>query len=516
MSSPKHSTNRVIKNTGILYAKMGITMFISLYTTRLILGALGVADFGIFNVVGGAISMLTFLNAAMAGATQRFMSYAEGAGNKERMKSIFNVSVILHFLIALTIGLGLEIVGYFLFHGILNIPENRIPAAQIIYQFMIVSTMFTIMTVPYDAVVNAHENMLYYAIVGIFESLLKMIVAIIVVSIYADKLIVYGLLMACISIIVMIIMRIYCNRKYIECVIAPKKYFDKVLMIEMTGFAGWSFLSTSTSMLGNYGLGIVLNHFFGAVLNAAAGIAGQLNGQLLVFSNTMMKALNPAIVKSEGGGDRKNMLKMSLMGCKFSFFLFAFFAVPFLIETPYILTIWLKNVPEWTILFCRLSIIQTMIEQLFLPLGTSISAQGNIKKISLINSLLNLIPLPFIYILFKLGNPPYIMYIVSIAFWAIISGLIIIYFTIINCDLKLGDYLKAVLYKSLIVFFIPLAIGIIPIYIMQDSFFRLIIVIIASMFSFLSLLFFVGLTSEEKSHMVIVSNTINKKLFKRN
>ena len=186
------TANRIIKNTGFLYAKMGITMFISLYTTRLILNSLGASDFGIFNIVGGSIAMLGFLNAAMASATQRFMSYSEGEGNKEKQKSIFNVSFILHLVISFIIAILLIIAGYFFFNGILNIPEGRIFAAQVIYASLIVSTMFTVMTVPYDAVMNAHENMKYYAIVGIFESLLKLIVAFICVYSTSDKIIVYG------------------------------------------------------------------------------------------------------------------------------------------------------------------------------------------------------------------------------------------------------------------------------------------------------------------------------------
>lgn len=286
------TANRVVKNTGFLYAKMGITMFISLYTTRLILNSLGAADFGIFNIVGGAIAMLGFLNAAMAGATQRFMSYSEGEGNKKKQKSIFNISILLHFFIALAAGIALLIAGYFFFNGILNIPADRIFAAKVVYGSLIVSTMFTVMSVPYDAVLNAHENMKYYAIVGIIESLLKLSVALIVVYTFSDKLIVYGVLMACIPLITLTIMRIYCHKHYTECTIAPKKYWDKTMMKEMTSFAGWSFGNSATSMIGNYGLGIVLNMFFGTVLNAAQGIAGQITGQLCVFASNMLKALN--------------------------------------------------------------------------------------------------------------------------------------------------------------------------------------------------------------------------------
>ncbi len=276
------TANRVIKNTGFLYAKMGITMFISLYTTRLILNSLGASDFGIFNIVGGAISMLGFLNAAMASATQRFMSYSEGEGNREKQKSIFNVSFILHLGISIVVGISLLIAGYFFFNGILNIPQNRIFAAQVIYGSLIISTMFTVMTVPYDAAMNAHENMKYYAIVGIFESFLKLAVAFACVYTSYDKLIVYGILMAGIPLVSLTIMRIYCHKHYEECVIAPRTFWEMKLMKEMTSFAGWNLLGTMSVMISQYGLNIVLNIFHGTIANAAQGISSQVNGQLSV------------------------------------------------------------------------------------------------------------------------------------------------------------------------------------------------------------------------------------------
>ena len=221
------TANRVIKNTGYLYAKMAITMFVSLYTTRLILNSLGASDFGIYNIVGGAIAMLGFLNVAMASATQRFMSFSEGEGNKEKQKYIFNISCVLHLSISIVIGLVLLMAGWFFFHGILNIPEERISAAQVVYGGLIISTMLTVMNVPYDAVMNAHENMRYYAIVGVIESLLKLLVAFACVYTRGDKLIVYGLLMASIPLITLSIMKVYCHRHYEECVISPRRYYDK-------------------------------------------------------------------------------------------------------------------------------------------------------------------------------------------------------------------------------------------------------------------------------------------------
>lgn len=240
------TAKRVVKNTGYLYAKMGVTVFISLYTTRLILNSLGASDFGIFNIVGGAIAMLGFLNAAMASATQRFMSYSEGEGDKEKQKTIFNISFVLHIGIALLVGLVLFGAGFVFFNGVLNIPEDRFFAAQVVYGSLIVSTMFTVATVPYDAVMNAHENMKYYAVVGILESALKLSVALVVARVVGDKLIVYGVLMACIPLIILTIMRVYCHKNYEECVIAPRRYWDRSLAKEMGSFAGFNLMRSSS------------------------------------------------------------------------------------------------------------------------------------------------------------------------------------------------------------------------------------------------------------------------------
>jgi O-antigen/teichoic acid export membrane protein len=295
----------VAKNTGILYARMAITVFISLYSTRLILAALGVSDFGLFNVVGGAIAMLGFLNSSMAGATQRFMSFAQGAGDLEKVKRIFSMSTLLHAGIAVLMILVLEIAGYFFFNGVLNIAPDRLGVAKNIYQFMVVSTFFTVLSVPYEAVITSHENMLVYAILGIIEAILKLGIALYITYSTYDHLTSYGFLMAALSIFLLILRRIYCHHNYAECVFQFHRYYDKSLLKEISSFAGWSLLGASSSMIAGYGQAIVLNIFFGTRINAAQGIAGQISGQLGVFALTLSKALNPLIDKSEGSGDRK-------------------------------------------------------------------------------------------------------------------------------------------------------------------------------------------------------------------
>lgn len=419
------TANRVIKNTGFLYAKMGITMFISLYTTRLILNSLGASDFGIFNIVGGAISMLGFLNAAMASATQRFMSYSEGEGNKEKQKSIFNVSFVLHLGISFVVGIALLIAGYFFFNGILNIPDDRIFAAKVVYGSLIVSTMFTVMTVPYDAAMNAHENMKYYAIVGVFESFLKLAVAFACVYTTFDKLIVYGSLMACIPLITLTIMRVYCHKHYEECVIAPHRYWNKGLMKEMTSFAGWNLFQTAAAMITNNGVGIVMNMFFGTIINAAQGVANQICGQLMTITNNLSKAINPIITKTEGKKDHEKVLRFASTSTKATYFITSLFALPAIITMPLLLKVWLKNVPDYAVFFAQCQLIISMCEQLTAGYNVAITATGKIKGISITKSIVKFSFLPLSYFLFKLDTSIIIVYCILVLIQGVINGLIV-------------------------------------------------------------------------------------------
>lgn len=488
---------------------MGITMFISFYTTRLILNALGASDFGVFTIIGGAIAMLGFLNAAMAGATQRFMSFSEGEGNNEKQRSIFNISIILHFGISIVVGLALLVAGYFFFNGILNIEPERLFAAKVVYGSLIVSTVFTVMTVPYDAVLNAHENMRYYAIVGILESILKLTVAILVVFYSGDKLIIYGVLMAVIPLITMTIMRLYCHKNYIECVISPKKYWNKKLMKEMTGYAGWNTLNISVAMISSYGQGILLNNFFGTRLNAAQGIAGQINGQIQVFAFNMLKALNPIMGKSAGANNTDLLKKSTILGAKFSTALYLLFAIPLFIQTPYILKIWLKEVPDWTVIFVRFQLLKSFIEFQFGTIPSAIAATGRIKNYTIWSVISGFLQLPIIYILFKSGFPPFFMYITTIIFGNILVYVGAVHFAKLYCDFSIRNYIRYVslpLYTVLLVVFG--AMSLVSRLLSISSILLLLGFVFTTIVLFLLSMYFIGCNREERA----LINSIKNKL----
>lgn len=495
------TTSRVIKNTGYLYIKMAITVFISLWTTRIVLNSLGALDFGTYNIVGGAIAMLGFLNSTMTSATQRFMNYAEGQGDKERQKSIFNVSMLLHIIVAVSFGLILVIAAYPLFNGILTILPERLFAAKVVYGSMMLSTMFTVISVPYNAAINAHENMKYYAIIGVFESLLKLIVAFITMKFMGDKLITYGILMACIPFISLTILRIYCRIHYEECILSMRKYCNKHLFKEMTTFAGWNFLGSTSSIIGNYGMGVVLNHFFGSLLNAAQGIANQLNGQLLSFSNNMLKAASPLIAKNEGAGNRKGMLQVSMMANKYSFFLLALFAIPAILEMPFLLKVWLKNVPDWAIIFSQLLLVRSLIDQSVAVFHTSIAAEGHIANYNKLVVFLDILPLLITWFLFANHYPPVAMYIVIIALMGLGKGGLKVYYMKTNCGMHFSQFMHFVLKPILLVSFIAFLVGFTIVSFVPSGWMRLGIVLVCVGMSFLASLWCLGMDANERTEV---------------
>ena len=495
------TTKRVIKNTGFLYIKMAVTVFISLYTTRLILNSLGASDFGIFNIVAGTIGLLGFLNSTMANATQRFMSYAEGEGDIENKRKIFNVSIVLHLIIAFFTVLLLVAVMFPLFDGIINIDNNRIYAAKIVYGSLIISTLLTIINVPYDAVMNAHENMLYYSVIGIIDSIFRLIVALVCVYTTHDKLIVYGVLMMIIPLLTLSVMKIYCHKHYEECVYSLKKYWDVKLVKQIASFSGWNFLTAISSLFSVQGVGLVLNHFYGTVLNAAQGIAQQLNGQMSSFALNMMKALNPVIVKKAGAKNVNGMNTVTIAGCKYSTYLMLFFAIPFIIEVSYVLEIWLREVPEWASVFCVLQIIQTIISQMANSASTAVYAQGDIKGYAIYKSIMNSMPVLLTYLAFRLGAAPYWLYVPMIVVWAVGGNVVIITYAKKKCGLKINEFIKGVIFPVLGVSLIMSICGIMPTVFMSSSFIRLVLTCLLTTIGMVIAMCIFGMETQEKEQI---------------
>lgn len=504
------AVNKVAINTGILYGRMFITIFISLYSTRLLLSALGATDYGLFNVVAGSVAMLGFLNSAMASSSMRFMSHAQGSGDFQSIVSIFNVSFSLHLIIGFILVILFEVAGLFFFDGFLNIPPDRLFAAKIVYQCVIASTFFTVISVPYNAVINSHENMLLYSITSILQAILRLGTAIYITYTGFDKFIIYGILTAASAIVILLIQRVYCHIKYEECKIGLIKYFDKELFKSMTSFGGWSFISNFVSLLNNYGSGILINKFFTPAVNAAQGVANQVNGQVGSFSSIMLKALNPAIVKSEGAGNRGRVLKATMTGSKLAFSLFTLLSVPIFIEMPYVLEVWIKNYPVGTVVFCRLLLIKSLLEQPFFILTTSIGAQGDIKKPTIAKMFVLMLPIPVTFMLYSIGQPPYILYIVLIL-TNLTKDSINVYFSKVNLGLSVGTFLKEVLLKCILFLALVFIVSLLPYFYMNEGFTRFFVVFTTSAIMFLITFYFVLINKNEKE---MIGNMMMKILSK--
>ncbi|WP_421918637.1 lipopolysaccharide biosynthesis protein [Marinifilum sp.] len=489
---------RVVLNTVFLYGKMLISMFIALISTRIVLNALGVDDFGIFNLVAGVIAMLSFLNAAMAVSTQRYLSFYLGVNDKQKLNSIFKSSVVLHLLIGILVVVVMEVAGMFLFDGFFNIAQDRIPTAKLVYHFMVVSTFFTINAVPYDAAIITHEKLLFESVVGVLESALKLAIAIVLtISVKNDRLILYGVLMAALTIVIRIIKSVYCYREFSEC----KSYRQSALKIslikEMFSFAGWNMFGALCGIGRSQGLAIILNLFFGTVVNAAYGIANQVNGQLAAFSQNMLKALNPQIIKSEGRGERQKMLLLAMMACKYGFFLMAFFSIPIIFEMPYILKLWLKIVPDYTIVFCQLALLATLVNQLTIGLQTALQATGKIKVYQSIVGSLLLFNLPISWILLKLGMPAYSV-LISMIFIEMMACLIRIILLKQIGALKIREYFNKVILRIIIPCTFTCCVALIPHTFCDMGFLRFGLVIIVSSLTFVTSFYFTGIDVGER------------------
>ena len=406
------SNKRIAKNTLLLYFRMIITMIISLFTSRVVLDTLGIIDYGIYNVVGGVVIMFGFLNSAMAASTQRFLTFELGRQNSKRLKGVFSMSVTIHVIISIVIILLSETIGVWFINSELTIPAERLTATNWVFQFSVFTSVLTILSVPYDAAIISHERMNVFAYISILEVTLKLAVVYLLQLFGYDKLVLYAILIFLVSLVLRIVYGIYCTRNFKET--KYKFYWEKRLFIEITSFAGWNLFGVFAGIGYGQGVNILLNIFFGPVVNAARGIAFQVMGAVNQLINNFQIAINPPITKAYAINDENNMYKMIFSSSKFSFYLLLVFIIPLFIETKLVLSVWLKNVPDYTISFTRLVLIDLLICSLSGPLQILAQATGRVRKYQLIVSSVLLLNLPFSYLLLKVGYPAQVTFVVSI------------------------------------------------------------------------------------------------------
>ena len=401
----QRSSTRLIVNTGAQYARTIINIALSLYSTRLILNALGLEDYGIFTLIAGIVSMLAFMTNAMVTTTQRFMSYHQTKSNLRTQQAIFGNSVLMHFGVSVIVLIILEIIGLFLFDGFLNIKPERLYAAKIIYQCTIGMILLSFIAAPYKALLISHENIVYTSIVDVCDGILKVCIAVALTIWGTDKLIMYGLLMLLISILNLLAFTTYDFRKYKECIIPRLKYFNKEYLRSMSSFIGWQLYSTGCVVGRTQGTAIIINKFFGTVVNAAFGIALQVNSAVSFISSSLTLAINPQIVKAEGSGDRKKMLQLAEVASKFSFLLLAVIVIPLLFVLHQVLQLWLGEVPEYAVLFCMVILISSLMDQITSGLISANQAIGNVGAYALIINTIKVFTLPILIGLLWYGIP---------------------------------------------------------------------------------------------------------------
>lgn len=506
MSNQTSDNNkRIAKNTIALYIRTLITLAVGLFTSRVVLNVLGVDNFGIYNVVGGVVGMFNIVTTSLSQSISRYLTFELGRNNKERLRVIFCTSVNIQILMSLVIVILAEAIGVWFLNNKMNIPIERLYAANWVFQFSILAFIVNLISVPYNAALIAHEKMKAFAYVSILEALMKLVIAYLLYVSFVDKLITYAFLLLMVSVIIRIVYGQYCKRNFEEC-----KYsfvFNKKLFSDMSKFAGWNFLASTTYIFNTQGINIISNMFFGVAINAARGIATQVDGITRNFVCNFTTAIRPQIVKSYSVGNTKYMNRLVCSGAKYSYFLMLFFALPFMFEAETILQVWLKLVPDHSPTFIRLTMIVSLVWLLGDTMYTSIMAIGKLKKYMIYETCITCLVFPASYFAFYDNMSPDSAYIIY-AFAYILLLLLRLWYLKRVEHFPIGFFLKAVIYpvvlSSLVACIAPLTY---KCFFYDGSIVSFIISICVCVCSFIISVFFFGLSYEER---VLIISKIRK------
>lgn len=488
--------------------RMILNMAVQLYTVRVVLKALGSVDYGLYNVVGGVVTMFAFLSSTMANASQRYFSYEIGRGDYKRLKEVFSITLITYCLLAIILFVLTETVGLWLLNNKLVVPPERLTAANWVFQFSILTFLLTMFQTPYDAIVIAHEKMNVYAYVSILEVSLKLLIVYLLQILPFDKLMSYAVLISIVTLITTSIYKIYCLKNYSESHF--KWFWDRKLFKEITTYSGWSLFGALASIGNNQGINILLNLFFGPKVNASRGISYQLNSSINGFVQNFMTASRPQIIKYYAQGDLNNMEDLVYRSGKFSFFLLFIVSLPLIFETDYILTLWLNDLPIYITFFTRLIILTTLVDTMAYALITASQATGKLKYYQIVVGGCLLLNLPIGYLLLKMGLPPQ-----SIFMLTFINSCICLYLRIYMLKGMLGfsipRFLKKVVVKSLMV----VVLVYVPLYFLSthfpESFLRFLLITVIGVLWSIIVIFFAGIDKQEKEYLFSIIDKLKKK-----
>lgn len=507
----ENKSKRLARNTMVLTFKMLFLLVINLYTSRILLNALGVDDYGIYNVVGGIVAMFSIISSSITAAITRYITFELGKGKNENLNKIFSTAVIIQSFLAIIVLLFLESIGLWFLNVKMNIPLERMYAANWVFQFSIITFVINLISIPYNAAIVAHEKMNAFAYIGLYEGLIKLIIAFAISVSPIDKLIFYALSLCFLSVTVRIIYGIYCKRKFKECIFIW--IFDKKLIKEMFGFAGWNFIGATAGILRDQGGNIVINLFCGPVANAARGIAYQVSGAVHSFLSSFTTAMHPQITKSYASGDNAYFMSLLYRGSKISYYILYIISLPIILYTDYIIQLWLGQSPEHTVNFVRLVLVLSMSEAISAPLITAMLATGDIKKYQIIVGGLNMMNLPISYLLLRNGMPPEFVFITAI----VISQLCLFVrlFLLKNMiNLNMVNFLKNVYFRLLLVSIISFAFSFVMHKLFPINFISLIGITIFSCVCTFICVYYMGLTYMERRSIREVVIKLKKRLIR--
>lgn len=501
MTSHAENTKRIAKNTLMLYVRMLFGMLVSLYTSRVVLNTLGVEDYGIYNVVGGFVAMFSIISSSLSASVSRFLTFELGKGDKKRLKEIFSTSLLIHAVLAGVIFILAESIGVWFLNTQMTIPEERLYAANWVFQASVVSFMFGLFSVPYNASIVSHERMNAFAYIGILDIVLRLLVILFIA--YTpwkfDRLIVYAFLLVAISVFLQSIYWRYCRKHFEECKLELR--FSKVCWKEMSAFAGWNFIGCTAGLLKDQGVNILLNLFIGPIVNAARGIANSVNAAVNAFAGNFMAALNPQIIKSYAAGDKEYMFLLVERGSRFSFYILLILALPILFEAEFILNLWLKQYPDHTANFVRLVLVLSLCDVISNTLINLQLATGKIRNYQIVVGGMLLMNFPLSYLCLQIGFPPESTYMVAI-FISICCLLLRLLFLRRMAGLSVRRYLRNVCVNVLLVsFFAVLMPIIVSSFLANDGWAHFLLICFICIICALFSAYFIGCTKNERQFL---------------
>lgn len=484
---------------------MLLMMAVSLYTSRVVLDKLGITDYGIYNVVGGIVGMLGFLTGAMSNAVLRYLSFEIGRGDKKRVNHIFNVSLMAHVVIAVIVLVIMETVGVWYLNTYINIPADRLNAANWVLQCSVFTTMFTIVQVPYNAIIISKEQMGIYAYISIVEVVLKLAVVYLLVIGHFDRLKLYSVLIMIVTIGILTVYWFYCIKKYDE---AKFRFVnDTKTLKEIISFAGWNMLGELAWVFTGQGVNIILNLFFGPVVNAARGLADQVNGAVARFVNNFQTAVNPQLVKSYAANQLDDMKKLLYRGIRFSYYLLLVLSMPLILNMDFILHVWLKDVPEYATGFCQLVLVCGMVSSVSNLLSQVARAYGKIRKYQIWVSICLFLNFPLSYLVLKIGASPLATMMVNICIQTLLL-FVRLYITKPMIGLSIMDFTKKVLFPIANITIISAILPCLCAYELQAGWGSFIIICIVSLACSITCILIFGVSTNERAYIKSVFNAV--------